>query len=553
MINSERLIFIVVVIVAAFFRLYNLNNVPPSPSVDEVSTGYNAYSILKTGRDEYGTFLPLVIRAYDDWQPALYTYLVIPFIAVFDLSVFAVRLPSAILSIITVVTSFFIFKKLFESTAKVSWFDVKLFSIITTFLLAISPWNIYVSRLGLPTNAGFSFFILALFFFLIDKFYFSAFFFSLSFMTYHADKIFIPFFIIGLALIYKEKWLKQKRKMITTAIISVFIVLPFIISSLSSSSLTRFKATNTVKLDAHWEQNQKREQLFQQAIKNDDIIGTLQHSREFFLSGIILKSYLSHFSPEWLFLNSGNEPHKVPGFGLLSLWTAPFIFVGAVIFFSSRFPKKTKQLIIVWLITAPIAGSITTGAPHALRAYTMIPVWEIFALIGVLYIYNRLHKDFSKKIYVIILTSIIFLSFLLLFSSYFTLLPKLQSQSFQYSLSQAMKFISKNNSSYKKIVFSNQEQLYQSYMFFLFHSKYDPVKYLQDGGTKSGGFSESHTIGQYEFKPLNWEEEEKNNILFCGRVNDFPKLSYSYKILETFSALDGTPEILIVEEKSSYQ
>src|SRR5438046_1183056 len=96
------ILFILILLIAIFFRCYQLSKIPPSPSLDEVSIGYNAYSILNTGKDEYGYHFPLLLRAYDDWRPALYVYMVIPFVKLFGLTVFAVRLPSVLLSFITI-------------------------------------------------------------------------------------------------------------------------------------------------------------------------------------------------------------------------------------------------------------------------------------------------------------------------------------------------------------------------------------------------------------------------------------------------------------------
>src|SRR6266404_9311757 len=87
----------IIVLLAVLLRLWQLGNVPPSPDWDEAALGYNAYSIMHTGRDEYGKFLPVVLRSFDDYKPALYAYLTIPAISVFGLDTFAVRLPSAVL------------------------------------------------------------------------------------------------------------------------------------------------------------------------------------------------------------------------------------------------------------------------------------------------------------------------------------------------------------------------------------------------------------------------------------------------------------------------
>lgn len=48
------IIFIFAIVIGAFFRFHQLGKTPVGFYVDEASMGYNAFSILKTGKDEYG-------------------------------------------------------------------------------------------------------------------------------------------------------------------------------------------------------------------------------------------------------------------------------------------------------------------------------------------------------------------------------------------------------------------------------------------------------------------------------------------------------------------
>src|SRR5687768_12237216 len=89
-------LLVVIMIVAAILRLWKLGSIPPGLTPDEASLGYNAYSILKTGRDEYGQLFPTVFKSFGDYKPGLYTYAVIPFVALFGLNEWTVRLPSAL-------------------------------------------------------------------------------------------------------------------------------------------------------------------------------------------------------------------------------------------------------------------------------------------------------------------------------------------------------------------------------------------------------------------------------------------------------------------------
>src|SRR5688572_17254454 len=103
MISEKKavILLLTVVILAAVLRLWNLSSNPPSLTWDEASLGYNAYSLLQTGKDEYGRLFPLNLKSFGDYKPAVYSYLIIPFIVVFGLNEWAIRLPSAIAGILT--------------------------------------------------------------------------------------------------------------------------------------------------------------------------------------------------------------------------------------------------------------------------------------------------------------------------------------------------------------------------------------------------------------------------------------------------------------------
>ena len=76
-------------------RLVALGEYPAGFNQDEASAAYDAYSILKTGYDRNGQFLPVHLIAWGSGQNALYSYLSMPFLAVFGLDVWAFRLSKA--------------------------------------------------------------------------------------------------------------------------------------------------------------------------------------------------------------------------------------------------------------------------------------------------------------------------------------------------------------------------------------------------------------------------------------------------------------------------
>ena len=68
---------ILILALAAFLRFYKIGQVPPSLNWDEVAIGYNAYSILKTSKDEWGVTFPLLgFESFGEYKlPLLFTRL----------------------------------------------------------------------------------------------------------------------------------------------------------------------------------------------------------------------------------------------------------------------------------------------------------------------------------------------------------------------------------------------------------------------------------------------------------------------------------------------
>src|SRR3989338_2494683 len=129
---------------------------PPHLTYDEAALGYSAYSILKTGRDEYGQLLPVIFKSFGDFKPGLYVYLTAQSVAIFGLTEFAVRFPSALAGIFSVWLIYLIVKKIF---------DEKL-ALISAFIASVTPWLIYFSRGAWEVNVSLTLTLAGIYFFL---------------------------------------------------------------------------------------------------------------------------------------------------------------------------------------------------------------------------------------------------------------------------------------------------------------------------------------------------------------------------------------------------
>src|SRR3989339_625375 len=150
---------LVIIILGGFLRFWGLGQNPPGLYWDEVSLGWNAYSVLKTGFDEHGRYLPVdTFFAFGDYKPPLYIYAVVPSIWIFGLNEFAVRFPSALAGTLLIIVTYLLAKELFAQaerrTLNIERRESPMYSaqrttyiaLIPAVLISISPWSVTLSR-----------------------------------------------------------------------------------------------------------------------------------------------------------------------------------------------------------------------------------------------------------------------------------------------------------------------------------------------------------------------------------------------------------------------
>jgi len=72
-----------ILVVALFLRTYRLDYLELFG--DELDVGYQSYSLVTTGRDYKGNFLPTYIHSFSEWRAPGLMYVMMPFISIFGL------------------------------------------------------------------------------------------------------------------------------------------------------------------------------------------------------------------------------------------------------------------------------------------------------------------------------------------------------------------------------------------------------------------------------------------------------------------------------------
>ncbi len=546
MINKRLFLILIsiIVVIAAVVRIYQLGNVPPSPDWDEVALGYDAYSITQTGKDEFGKFLPVVLRSFDDYKPALYAYLIIPAIFLFDLGVFAVRFPSSVFGVISVIAVFFLTREIFE---KHKYRDY--ISLISSLLLAISPWSLQFSRVGFESNVGDSFNILTVLFFVkgIKKpwlLIFSAIFAGLGLYIYQSEKVFTPLLVLALLLIYRKEILALSRKYILVAAITgIIVALPMFFYILNNQAAL-LRVTGTSIFSYKTELLKTNIQKLERDQANNDKLGQIFDNRRIVYAKTIISGYISHFDPNWLFIKGDIGRHHAPNMGLLYLFEAPFILFGIYLLLFSDFSRKTKLLIFAWLLLSPVPASITTGVPHAVRSLNFLPTWQILSAIGIVYSFAYINRYRKVKYFAFLIFAAIFIfNFSYFLNQYFVQQNYYHSADWQYGYREAVREVLKLQDNYDQIVISDNQPMDKSYMFFLFYLKFPPSEYQKIGERSSGSFDSHHSFGRYTFRAIDWQKDSQSKkTLFVGTPKDIPD---GVSLIKTIYNLDGSVAIRI--------
>lgn len=546
-----RLLLIAILITAGVLRFWQLGQNPPSLDWDETAHGYNAYSILKTARDEYGYKLPLYFRSFDDYKPPIYTYLVVPTVAVFGLNDFAVRLPSAFLGVLAVLFTYLMVLELFKK---------KPIALLAALFLAVSPWHLQFSRVAFETNSATFWSVLGTWAFLkgIQSQHakitlwmsLAALSFGANLFMYHNARVFIPIYSLALMILFGKRLLEAKIYLVVPAAITLIFILLLIPIITSTSGQLRYKGT-TIFADVS-PQYRAAEAIAQDEKEGQLTIGKIFHNRRLVYLPILIDNYLSHFRPNFLFTTADMDRHHAPEIGLLYLWDLPFILAGIYFLIRKDFNFKSKIIVFWWFLIAPIASSVTWGVPHSLRSEIYLPTYQIFIAIGVYSLYQKVKKnEFSQKFafflpaITLVTAGLLTFNFLFYLHQYWVHMPLEYSKAWMYGRREAAEFTESIKDDYDRVIVSTK--LEQPHEFWLYYLAYDPKTYLAEGGTVSGGYLEDRNkFDKYLFKPIDYDiQKTEAKTLFVGTSEELPT---NARVLKTINYLNGEPAIHIFSD-----
>lgn len=498
MTDSMNWILSIILALSLFLRVGLLNQVPPELFGDEIDVGYQARSLLQTGRDLYGQILPTYLHSLSEWRAPLLMYATVPTIAAFGNSVWGVRLPEVIFGTLGPLILFLLVYQISRS-----W---KL-GLLASLTMATMPWHIYYSRSAFEVVIMLDLIMLGTLLFYKRRFELCVLSFALSIYSYSTAILFVPLWLVTLHFLSKTK------SKIIPLLLFLIIVAPLAYQIAAGPARGRFGSLNI------FNQQELIRTVNDLRAEDNSSIAPLWHNKLASGASVIMANYLRAFSTDFLFIRGDpTYRHSIQIVGEMLTISFPFVLLGLWYLGSKR-----QWLWLSWLFLAPIPAALTAdGGYHATRLFLMIPPLTVATGTGLLLVIRKLPKFLN------LLLLLLFTVYFLWLSHYYVVhYAKSSWRWWQVGFEQAMHQLGEISPQYSRVFINNTYE--PSLIRFLFWTSYSPAKFQRQFAVDQpkdnvvpnyNGFSLDGKYFFGNFNKSNWTEFLLPNSLYLISQRD---------------------------------
>ncbi len=507
--KSNLLILICIFLLATFLRFYKLGEIPNGLYQDETAIGYNAYSLLTSGKDEHGVSWPLYFKSFGDWKLPVYIYATIIPIGMFGLTPFAVRFPSAFFGTLTVIAFYFLVKKLSTNN--------NLLSATAALLITINPWHLHYSRAAFEVSIGLFLLVTGVYFLLrsfFDKspgnFLLGTLLFILNIYSYNLTRLLSPLIYLGVLFLYRKNLIRvTKPEKFTSLILSLLLLTPLVMTlgatgGISSASGTLIYTSAPVQAPLL----EFRSFIFEFS----PALAKIFFNRLFLTIWQYILNFIGFFSVPFFFISGpAHGNHGIGTDGLFYLLDLLLIPLGTMTMIKNG--SKSLKLLIYWSLSVVAAVALTRESPHATRSFFLIAPTLIFSAVGLhaSLAWARQTRPGKRLIAGSLLTAVALYSFVHYFSSYYLRFPVAFAKAWKSEDQKLVNFIKKNEIYFDKIIVDPATGfVYTSLLFYYPMPAADFQRTAIWTPDDSEGFSSPKAFGKYELRSIDWELDIKN-------------------------------------------
>lgn len=486
---------IIIVLIALVLRLYNLSSIPVGFNDDEAAFGYNAYSIAKTGHDEWGRLLPFpAFESFGDWKLVGLLYPTLITTAIFGLNEFSTRLPSVLFGTAAVVATYLLAKELFG----------RRIALTAALLLAISPWHIVASRNAFESDILTFAITLSTYLFLkglkSKKFLtLSTISFAICFYIYRSGWLFLPLFLLMLSFLYRSELIKYKTFVIKNFVLFCVLLLPLVPVVLTFQGQSRFIQESFISGVARSGIDNRLNEM--RGVCQEHIAPYLCtiYNKYFLFLTTYLQNYGRNLSFQTYFDTA--SPTGFQSFATRSvfyLFEFPLIFAGIALLLITK--SREGKLLIFWVLLAPVGASFT-GADNYGRINLIMPAPQIITAAALVTIILFFKSKKARLVAISLTIVIVLISVYKLTTDMLFIEPFYTSRFQRYGYKDLFSYLSSQEASYDNFYISKKVDNSHQYIQYVYFQKIDPSFFQKNSIKPRGedGWIEFEKIGKYHF------------------------------------------------------
>lgn len=540
------LVLLFITLTGGFLRFYKLDKYPVQLNHDEISQLYDTASIVQTGKDIYGNFLPLAFPSTGEFKVGHYIYITIVPYLIFGMREVTIRIPAAFFGTLIIPAVF-----LFVSQLTKNW---KL-ALISSAIISITPSEIFYSRKSFENIIGIFFLFSGLFLLLREsdgdrgKFglFITPLFLALPMYIYTSHTIVVPLMIIVFAILFWKKIMPLYKKFLVMLTFWGILILPLIYITLINQDI-RFRAT-TVSIF----QDVNLGNQLHRIENNNSIISAIYQLKV--ISEYGFTKYLKQFDPARLFANGLDLTHQgMIGMGPLMLLQVPFFLLGIIYILKSSFFVNNGKFLLILSLLAMLPSSFTFEeySPH--RSVWAFSIMSIISSFGIYWFFQKLQKDFNLQIKVgalCIFGAILVLNLVYFVYMYTVNFPYEKSQDMHYPYKNVALFAWSQYSKFNHIIIdpiygqSAPVRAVAVHYYLAYYGKYLPSEFQKDFKIEESGTS----FDKFSIREIDWRKDQilKNTLIIASPWSIAIDKIDKQKIIKRFDFYDGQPAFYAIK------
>jgi hypothetical protein len=450
-----------ILLAAAAVRLYRVGEVPSGINWDEAAHGYNAWSIWKTGRDEWGHRFPLFLRSFGDYKSAALAYTMVPVVALFGLSGHVVRSWVALLGTLGVAGSGMLVFRLSRS---------KSLSLVTLSVLAVMPWNIHYSRAAMEQGLSLALLVWGFWAWFSrsgkEKWIGLGLLWG-SMYAYHSTRLIIPLLLTAAILIDAKSGRKRLRlergKLLIFGIAAAWLWWQAIFGKPGQ------RARDLLILSSPEIEQSVQEGYYRSSVLWGRPLRIFNNKLLIIIPDVV-ERYSVHFQPDFLFFQNNPDSRHAFSRGNLLLITLPFLLLGLVVSF--RRLSRSDRIMLAWLLISPAAAMLTYDVPHSGRVFPMVVPLAYFAALGIIDLVDRWKSVRLRRLTMAVILVLWLGNTAWYLRDYWQYFPEESATDWQGHLAAPALYAAGHREEYDHVVFADSYN--NHYLFVAWYLKLDP-------------------------------------------------------------------------------